>query len=202
MPPGPPTWFRPGASGVSPTLCTFASGPSAADIDQGKVMTTTNMPIERLQRYHDGTIVCCVPLGTGPPGAIPTCIIMARQHEVVKRLQTLDRSRHARSGLPPHNGITLRNTRHAEDLPIHALSVWLGIWHPVMLTKALQQSSISHALVRVRHVPAGHVGKRQRDSRLDVDLVHLIHVYRHSARGVQLLVALAAPPVLACRSVA
>ena len=127
---------------------------------------------------------------------------MGRQHEAEKCLQMLDSSHHARSGLPPHNGITLRNTSHAEDLPIHGLSVWLGIWHPVMLTKALQQPGISHARVRVRRMPAGHVEKRQRDSRLDVDLVHLIHVYRHSARGVQLLVALAAPPVLACRSVA
>ena len=48
----------------------------------------------------------------------------------------------------------------------------------------------------------GHTGEWQRDSRLDVDLVHLIHVYRHAAGGVQLLVALAAPPVLACKSVA
>lgn len=36
------------------------------------------------------------------------------------------------------------------------------------------------------------------DSRLDVDLVHLVHVDRHAVCRVQLLVALAALPVLAC----
>ena len=42
-------------------------------------------------------------------------------------------------------------------------------------------------------------GSRDRDSLCDGDLVHLVHVNAHAARRVQLLVALAALPVLACK---
>ena len=74
MPPGPETGFRPGASCVSPTLCTFASGPSAADMNRNEVMTTISRPIKDYWT-HDSTDACCLPFGTGPPGAMPAVLL-------------------------------------------------------------------------------------------------------------------------------
>lgn len=100
----------------------------------------------------------------------------------------------------------LRHTSHAEDLPVQGLPIRLGIGDPGgreaahCETPTHGQTRLTVKLHRMQRVRCARHNARNahEDSRFDVDLVHLHHVDDHAVRGVQLLVALAALPVLAC----